>query len=375
MNIRTFFNTVILLSIFAIPFFAHADWGGYSYQPNGPAPSIYLNNIDNVNNTAAEVGVLFDSNGAEYTWDTEPKIYVQYQSVYGGAPYTSEIDGEIMGSRTIVFDLENLQPGTQYAYTAYMQYEGMTYSSNTEYFTTTNLATNGPGPTTTSPSTPVTASNDTVVSSNDAIHPPSTSTAGADISNFFATVKQDAENSVETGGETTKDGVMLSITDSSARISEGDTFEYKIEYRNTNAKDLQNGKLAVILPPQYTFVESPYDSSFNEEDNTVTFIFGRIPANETKEISFTAKANTNGSGKVATVATLSYTGGSLSATDTDSYHSGSQAALGATVFGAGFFPQTFWGWLLIIVILTIVVILIRRYVKAAEKKKAEAAKK
>ena len=346
-----------VISLIAMPFLAAA------YTAPTGTPSIYMVGVKDVTSTSAVVQLSFSQNNATYTWGQEPEMTVRYTSLTTGQVFITQQQGVLMGNRLMSFQITNLQPNASYSYVGLMQYNGMTWNTNMGNFITLSATVASSGTTTSTSSS--SGNSNTVVS----IPTPTVvnlDPAFKSIGNFFSNVKQDAQNAVVTGGATTKNGVTLSITNAAARVNQGDVVEYKVEYLNTNKKDLQNGSLVIALPPQYAFQESSFSAATNANDNTVTFAVGRIPAGTTKTISFTVKAIGDGSGTLSTMATLSYRGGSVSATDHDSYQGNTQSVLGASVFGAGFFPQTFTGWLLIVLLLGLIVYIARRYVKAKE---------
>jgi hypothetical protein len=173
-----------------------------------------------------------------------------------------------------------------------------------------------------------------------------------------------AKSKIMTGGATHKNGLAISISDEQARTTVGDTFTFTVKYENLTSQSLRNTELIIKLPEQYEFVKSSFDMDYNERDNTVTYISGRVAPKTLKTVTFTARAIGDGNADVKTTATLFYEGGNISASDRDSFHGGSKSYLGASVFGAGFFPQTLGGWLAIIILIVVIIIVARRYMVA-----------
>ena len=173
---------------------------------------------------------------------------------------------------------------------------------------------------------------------------------------------------VKTGGYGVSNGVSLSITDSHARVVNGDSFDYTIQYNNAKSSSLRSARIVVQLPDQYAYDQGDANTVYTNSSNVVTVYLGSVDPNQSGSVTFKAKAVGKDNTGVVTKAMLVYTGGSVSAVDSDTYVGGSQSVLGATVFGAGFFPQTFFGWLVVIVILMVLMVVARRYMTPAPKK-------
>lgn len=318
-------------------------------------PEFSVVGIQSLSHNEASIQVAFDSRNAQYEWSTQPKVSIAYTDLSTGTTYTSLAVGESAGSRTTTITIQDLKPNTKYTYKAVMSYAGSRKETPERTFTTKQYTTIGIfGSSTSTPQT----SNDIVIGLGGGSSKNESTIAksiGVD------KVTSNLESIIKTGGYGTKKGVSLAITDTHARVVDGDTFEYTIQYHNANNKTLRTARIVVQLPDQYSFVSGNGNTVYTADNNIVTLYLGSIQPYESGVATFKAKAIGGESGGVETKAMLVYTGGSVSAVDRDTFVSGSQGVLGATVFGSGFFPQTFFGWLIIIVILIIIMIVARRY--------------
>lgn len=339
-----------------------------SQGPTG-TPGFSLVGIQSLSHNEASIQIAFDSRNAQYEWSTQPKVSITYTDLSTGTTYTSLAVGQSVGSRTTTIAIRDLKPNTKYSYKAVMSYAGSRQETPEKTFTTKPYTTIGIfGTSTSTPST----SNDIVIglgggSSNNGSS--ITKATGAD------KLTSNLESIIKTGGYGTKNGVSLAITDTHARVIDGDTFDYTIQYHNANNKTLRTARIVVQLPDQYSFADGDGNTVYTADDNIVTIYLGSIQPYESGVVTFKAKAIGGESQGVETKAMLVYTGGSVSAVDRDTFVGGSQGVLGATVFGSGFFPQTFFGWLVIIIILLIIMIVARRYMTPAPLPKIEEDKK
>ncbi len=335
--------------------------GSAPVTPTG-SPTFELGGVEAVFANEATIQVLFDSKNAQYQWSSQPKISVSYTEIANGTAYTTLAVGQSVGARTTTFTLRELKPNTKYAYKAVMTYAGVRQETLEKTFTTKNASVINVLNSTTTTATATTNNSFINLFTGSGTVQGDASVSKAVGANKVAS---NLESIVKTGGYGSKNGVSLAITDSHARVVDGDTFEYTIQYHNENNKILRLSRIVVQLPDQYAFVNGDGNTVYSENDNVVTIYIGSIQPYESGTIVFKAKAVGGASEGVETKAMLVYTGGSVSATDRDTFVGGAQGVLGATVFGSGFFPQTFFGWLVIIVILLIIMIVARRYMKPA----------
>lgn len=338
-----------VVGLLAMPVFAMAFSG---------TPKITLEGVSDVGNTYATVTIFYDSNGSVYRNSEEPMIHIEYTDTTTGETLITPFGTASQGSRPYSFGIFNLERDTTYSYRAIMKYDGKIVQTGSQRFTTKGAVTvKEPKTNTTTTGTKTTTSTTTSgsIGTIPGVQPV------VDASSKVAT---GAKSTVMTGGATHKNGVALAITDEQARTSVGDTFTYTISFLNSNKESLKNAELVVKLPEQYEFVKSSFDMEYNEHDNTVSYVVGRVPNGTVKKVTFIARAIGDGKGEVRTTATLYYEGGTISASDRDHFNGGSKSVLGASVFGAGFFPQTLLGWIAIVILIAVIIIVARRYMVA-----------
>ncbi len=161
--------------------------------------------------------------------------------------------------------------------------------------------------------------------------------------------------------------VSLSITDQYQTVAPGDTISYTIDYKNLSASTLSNVMLSVILPNGVSYRSST--QGMPTTDNTVVANLGTLLGGAEGSINIQAVADGSiviGSNLVST-ATLVFQIPS-GAQDTavayylNNVNSGTTNNLGAfALFGNGFFPTTFLGWIILIGIIIIVILIARHY--------------
>lgn len=323
------------------------------------APVIKLFGVQELSSSkaVARVSVVLDKN-----LEKRASVYVEYTDIETDDSSVTESASYLTSGEQITnFWMNGLVKGRAYEYRAIMEFEGETYTTPKKKFIMGSPnAVAEPAPSTTS----TTNTSNTQSSSNQTTNTSTTVSLGSALGAPTAKFTTDLQKKVMTGGVTSKNGVALAITNEQARVDQDDTFTYTVRYQNGRTTSLQNSSIVITLPDAYEFISSTTDLEYNTKTNSVSYAIGRISPNTTKSFTFKARALGESSGELKTTATLYYEGGSLSIADRDSYHSGVTSVLGASVFGAGFFPQTLIGWLLIIGLITIVVIISRRYTQA-----------
>ena len=337
-----------------------SDWSGTSSNSSSTntsgTPNISLMGASGIQNTMAIVTVMYDSQNASYGYGHYPMVYFEYENQMTGDTAITTPVPENLGSRVTAATLYHLNQATTYQYRAVMKYNGKTYKTAWKTFTTHGVVTVASAGT---PSDPLGA---TPTNEPIATLPTNPVTASKATAKIASSVK----SSIYTAGSNHANGVAIGITDTQARVSQDDIIEFTVQYQNTRTTSLMNTELAVVLPEEYEYVSSKSDFQYDESSNTITLPIGRIASGgAVKSVTFKARAIGDTNRDVKTTATLYYEGGKISASDRDAYHGGSKSVLGASVFGAGFFPQTLFGWVLIILLITVVIIAARRYTKPA----------
>lgn len=344
---NTYKFIAVALMALVLPTFAMAFSG---------TPKISMEGANRVYTTKVVILMTYDSNTASYnTTDEYPVTYIEYTNLDTDQTLITYTNSEAPGKRTHTYAIYKLQPNTEYSYRGVLKYENRIVKTEEQTFKTAST------------DYPVYGSTNSGTTSGTTTTTTTTNTSVATVPKVVSNLETSVKNSVMTGGGTFKDGVGISITNEQARTSIDDTFTYTVKYQNTKLTSINNAELVIQLPEQYEFVKSSVEMDYNERDNTVSYTIGRVAANTLKTVTFTARAIGDGKTEVRTTATLFYEGGSISATDRDAFNGGAKSVLGASVFGAGFFPQTFVGWVAILLLIAAIIIIARRYMVAAPK--------
>jgi len=183
------------------------------------------------------------------------------------------------------------------------------------------------------------------------------------------------KDNTATEGETNKESsVMLAIDGGAETITNGEQREYHVAWKNESGQTLEKVVLRVLLPLSMNFVSSN-KGSFSETENTLSYDIGTLSKDETGELSLTANVGNEikGGEIIVVVISIIYTDKSDVQRDVLAYakHTAhlteSALLLGANVLGAGFLPNTLFGWLLLITLLLILLVLGKRLVRSAPK--------
>nr|MBP7805038.1 hypothetical protein [Candidatus Paceibacterota bacterium] len=160
--------------------------------------------------------------------------------------------------------------------------------------------------------------------------------------------------------------VSLNITNQAQSYFPGDTINYVVTYQNISGVTLTNANLDVILPTGVTYRSS--SQGVLTTNNTVHIVLGTLLPNQppaTVNIQAVTDINLKPANNFVTTATLAFTTPGR-ATDSaiayvlNSIGSQTNNLAGLALFGAGFFPNSLLGWILLIGLL-LVLILIARY--------------
>lgn len=325
----------------------------------------------------------YDSVGADYNMTDLPKLYMRFGEDSDMDRITSPVS-QGKGSRTVSFQIANLDADTRYYYQAVLIYRGghvaygdqlsfrtlktgqvpvvdCSFDSNTWLFPDV-LGGNGcvPNGTVSSQSVNTNTQPSSNQSSNSTNTAPNSSSSGS--RSQVAGISQTSNEGVVTGSS---GNVSLRITNSESQFEEGDKVRFSITISNTGTMSARNGRLVVTLPTEYAFVKSS-EGSFDERDNELAVRIATIAGGASKTITVDARvSDVKDDDSVTTRAVLTFTKSNIAytvrASDTDDIEAASGNILGASVFGAGFFPQTLAGWVILIIIITALIFVIRRY--------------
>lgn len=172
-----------------------------------------------------------------------------------------------------------------------------------------------------------------------------------------------------TGGDAR---IMLEITSPYENACPTDINDYTVTYKNISGRDLEDVVLRVTLPTGVDFRRSS-KGEFTASDNTLTLEIGTLERNEEGEVSISAdvnyKAVSAGEDILVTTAVMAYTYEStLGQEDAIAYYihdvnncrDGNALGAFALFGGAGFFPSTLLGWLLLILVIMALIYVGRR---------------
>ena len=145
----------------------------------------------------------------------------------------------------------------------------------------------------------------------------------------------------------------------------GDEINYTINYQNVGNASVTNLTLQAFLPKEVDYISSSPNNP-NISDNTLLFNLGTLKAEGQGVVTIkvrvkdTAVAGTN----LDFPATLSYIDvsgqpQSINTTVSAQVWSSPTSSLGAFAFGAGFFPESIFGWLLLIALILVLIYLVR----------------
>ncbi|GAH26744.1 unnamed protein product, partial [marine sediment metagenome] len=72
-------------------------------------------------------------------------------------------------------------------------------------------------------------------------------------------------------------------------LSPGDTITYKIHYKNTGLRPVNEFKIIASLPEYSIFIEGSKNNSFDEENNVIEFDIGRLYSKRSGEVWYSVK--------------------------------------------------------------------------------------
>ncbi len=160
--------------------------------------------------------------------------------------------------------------------------------------------------------------------------------------------------------------VMLSITPVTSFAMRGDQLRYTVSYKNISGRTLSDVMLHIQIPLDERFMSATH-GAYSSGDHSVVVDLDTLSVGERGEVSvLVAIANTVRIGDTLPIeATLSFTQGSSNsredasvfATTEISNRNSSNLAAGALFSGFSFFPNTFWGWLILIALIYVLVLI------------------
>ena len=168
---------------------------------------------------------------------------------------------------------------------------------------------------------------------------------------------------VVVSGNTTRNNlVMLTIDGGSEFITANEQREYKVEWENISNQTLRNVVLRVLVPESMDF-EVANAGIVSQDGNTLSLDIGNLEREEEGELSFLARTKDflRDGETLVVVANLVYTDRNDTQNDVLAYATHTAYAngevLGASVFSAGFLPNSLFEWLLLIIFILILALL------------------
>lgn len=149
-------------------------------------------------------------------------------------------------------------------------------------------------------------------------------------------------------------------------VCPSDAVEYTLNYENKTGGHISNAVLVINLPNEVDYDRASVQANYNVNNHTVTVMVGEMEKDQAGIIYLTGRANNRIVGHdITTRIDFTYTkiNGVNETVTNYVFHSGRDCTnnLGAFALGAGFFPTTFWGWVLIIILVCTIIYLSRKF--------------
>ncbi len=159
---------------------------------------------------------------------------------------------------------------------------------------------------------------------------------------------------------------LIGVPEAKAATCTNDSETVTINYTNTDKSDWTNVMIKVMIPREATFVNASA-GTYNDTDKSLTVMIGTLPKGTSGTLYVAIKPSAfygNQTGTITTTADLYFTKAD-----------GTQSALHQTIvsqvkpctsfaafaLGAGFFPHTVLGWIILVMIIVVIVYLARRF--------------
>jgi uncharacterized repeat protein (TIGR01451 family) len=164
---------------------------------------------------------------------------------------------------------------------------------------------------------------------------------------------------------TCTDYLCLIIDNDEEEVAQGDIVTYTVYYENISDIELENATLIIDTPEEMRVMST--SSRVREQEGDLTVNLRDLRPGEDDTIKVTGRMSKRSSDdQVIARADVVYGVGSARNTevatdyDIDEFN-GIAGALGASAFGAGFFPATIFGWMLLVAILLAIIWVVRRF--------------
>jgi hypothetical protein len=165
----------------------------------------------------------------------------------------------------------------------------------------------------------------------------------------------------------------ITPVDESETMCANETVTSTIGYRNTTGFDSVNTTITAIFPEGIDFTASSIENgNYNERTRTLTIIVGPLAKNQSGTLYLTMKGNRMVEQELTTSVQVHVTFTKADGTEktlTNYINFSSEKCannLGALALANGFFPQTFFGWLILAVILCLIIYVSRQFFKKGD---------
>lgn len=350
MNImnKNFIQVLVIVAMIVIAPVAFANHNDPTIETLGPTE---------VKENSAVLQAFYSSRDAEYLMNEAPYVVFEYgedSSVDDGATRSRLM---LPGTRTVSQRIENLEEDEIYYYRAVLYTkDGIVKGDKYRFRTLSNNSGFDDS------SLPVVEST-TVVDTT-------SSGSGSTSSTTSTTSTVPEKTIVTTGGN---DNLALSLENGDDEVRQGDTVTYEIKLENISGVELENLVLIFEIPEEMT-VMSVAGAHSSERGDEIQMSIGDLKPGEDESIKITGRMRGNSSDDqvIARVDAI-YGVGDIrnqeiaSAFDIDEYNGINNAALGASAIGAGFLPNTLFGWILVMILLVGLIYVARWYFYHREK--------
>lgn len=172
----------------------------------------------------------------------------------------------------------------------------------------------------------------------------------------------------------------LGATNGFEGICPGQELNYTLTYQNTDkTKTLTNTVLRVTIPQEIVF-DSASTGDYSDRDGTLTVFIGTLAPLQTGVVYIKAVAGAGVYGKelITTRTELSFTlpDGTQDTAVSYVFNNGlncARSSLGAlALFSGGFFPDTFWGWVVLIIVICSIIYFARKFYEKPHTQNAHA---
>lgn len=161
--------------------------------------------------------------------------------------------------------------------------------------------------------------------------------------------------------------VFLTIDKNGEVINIGEEITYNIYYKNVSTKDLRDVVLRVALPKELSFISSSR-GYWSEENNNVIVNIGSLFPGEEGSVRVSALVTRNAEiGKITVItANIAYTINEDGSQEEVFAYSKNNIEdnrgvnlTGNALFGAGFWPDSLFGWLILLLLILLILLVIR----------------